>query len=103
MGSNVICWQDGALVFAMNEKELLDVLRKIFNLCEEYGLKLHAEKCKLFLAEAKFCGRVIEENGIRTTQEQRCDSEYGETLNGQRPSAVPLWDKLDEKWPSELL
>jgi len=50
---------------AASETELLERLRRFFEICREFGLKLHAEKTHLFLREANFCGRIIDSKGVR--------------------------------------
>jgi len=58
-------WLDDLLFFATTADELLTSLEAFFEVCAKFGLKLHAAKCKLFLKEVRWCGRVIGEQGIR--------------------------------------
>ena len=58
-------WQDEFLKHALNEDHLLKILRRHFELWSKFGLKLHASKCGFFLTEAKFCGRIIDQSGVR--------------------------------------
>ena len=44
---------------------MLISIERLFRLCWEHGLKLLAQKTKLFMREAKFCGRVIDAEAIR--------------------------------------
>lgn len=62
---NVVQWLDDFLVHSVNEGPLLDSIEMFFSQCQKYGLKLHAKKCDLFLKEAPFCGRLIDESGIK--------------------------------------
>lgn len=62
---HLLHWQDDGLAHANDEEQHIKLLRRIFALCEQYGLKLHAKKCELFLREAKFCGRLIDSDGVR--------------------------------------
>ena len=58
-------WIDDFLFHAENETELLDSIDQFLSICLEIGLKVHAEKTKLFLQEAQFCGRIISKDGIK--------------------------------------
>lgn len=60
-----IRWLDDFLIHATTEEELLRNIQLFFTKCREFGLKLHAKKCELFLKEIKFCGRIIGPDGIR--------------------------------------
>ena len=50
---------------ALNEDHLLELLRRYFELCSKFGLKLHASKFEFFLTEAKFCRRIIDQSTVR--------------------------------------
>ena len=52
-------WIDDFLFYARNENELLLNLKWFFRVCQEIGLKIHAEKTTLFAREVQFCGRII--------------------------------------------
>ena len=56
---------DDCTFHADTQSGLLDILEVAFGLCSNYGLKLHARKCKLFLQEVKWCGRIINGSGIK--------------------------------------
>ena len=58
-------WLDDFLLHAKTEEELLRALRAFFDICREFGLKVHALKTELFAKEATFCGRVFDQNGMR--------------------------------------
>lgn len=58
-------WLDDFLLHAQSEEQLLKYLELSLKQCREYGLKLQARKCELFLKEATFCGRAINWNGVR--------------------------------------
>ena len=53
------------LLHAKGEEDLLERIRKFFEICREYNLQLHAEKMDLFLTAARFCGRGVDSDGIR--------------------------------------
>lgn len=65
VSANMLQWLDDFLLHAKDEGTLIDILETYFARCREFGLKIHAEKTKLFLRETKFCGRIIDGEGIR--------------------------------------
>lgn len=62
---NLKAWIDDLALHTKTEEELLTVLRSVFHICRIHGLKLSASKCKFFLKSLDWCGRVIDERGIR--------------------------------------
>ena len=62
---NILQWLDDFMIHAESEEALLIILGRYLSICKTVGLKLHAKKCELFLTEAKFCGRIISEKGVR--------------------------------------
>ena len=57
-------WIDDFLFYAKNENELLDSLEAFFAVCNEVGIKIHAEKGSFFGNEATFCGRKFTAQGM---------------------------------------
>jgi hypothetical protein len=62
---SLIAWIDENLVHAKTEDDLLDVIDRFLAKCKALGLKLNVLKCDLYLRIAKFCGRLIDGDGIR--------------------------------------
>ena len=62
---DTLLWMDDCTFHADTQSGLLDILEVAFGLCSNYGLKLHVKKCKLFLQEVKWCGRIINGSGIK--------------------------------------
>lgn len=62
---HILIWLDDFLLHAENETELLEIWERMFKKCEEYGLKLHAEKCSLYETEVKWCGKYVSGEGVR--------------------------------------
>ena len=62
---NILQWLDDLLIHAETPEKLLDILGNFFEICQQHGIKLHAAKCKLFLTEVQWCGRLISKRGIR--------------------------------------
>jgi hypothetical protein len=61
----ILQWLDDLLFHCKTPAALLEVLREFFTICRTHGLKLHAKKSKLFLLEVKWCGRLINKDGVR--------------------------------------
>ena len=61
---NAIPWIDDVLMWANSDKELVELLRKLFERCKSFGLKLHAKKSQLYTRSAIWCGRMINAEGV---------------------------------------
>ncbi len=64
-GNLVLCYVDDILIASTTVREHLDRIREVFQCLRDAGLKLKAQKCKLFDTQIKFLGRKIDANGIR--------------------------------------
>ena len=60
----LIQWLDEFLLFAADEAELLDNVENFLKICEEYGLKVHAEKFKLFPPQQSFAAASLTKKGF---------------------------------------
>ena len=58
-------WIDDFLSYATEEDELLQNLKSFCKVCQEKGIKIHAEKTILFSGEVQFCGRIISADGLQ--------------------------------------
>ena len=65
IAQSMLLWLDDMLLYGTDATSLLHTLRKFFEICHSSGLKLHAKKCRLFLSEVKWCGKVIDGKGVR--------------------------------------
>ncbi|GMF55193.1 unnamed protein product [Phytophthora fragariaefolia] len=63
--NGLLNWIDDLLGYVETPEELLRILRRVLDICEEKGLKLNPKKCKLFMTEALWCGRVVSSEGVR--------------------------------------
>jgi RNase H-like domain found in reverse transcriptase/Reverse transcriptase (RNA-dependent DNA polymerase) len=81
MHDHLLQWIDDFVLHATTEQELLDLLEEYFRTCDKVGLKIHAQKSSLFAKEVKFCGRIIDGDGIRFDP-----SRLETLLNMQRPT-----------------
>ena len=65
MKNNLIQWLDDFLLHSRDESSLIFSLRTFFELCQKFGLKVHARKFVLFCMPVKFCGRIIDKGGVK--------------------------------------
>eukprot|EP00644_Phytophthora_capsici_P005004 jgi/Phyca11/96647/e_gw1.1.158.1 len=63
--NGLLIWIDDLLRYADSPEELLRILRSVLLICEKKGLKLNPKKCKFFMTEALWCGRVVSADGVR--------------------------------------
>ncbi|GMF21195.1 unnamed protein product [Phytophthora fragariaefolia] len=70
LGNGILCWLDDILGYAADTTALMELLDKGLARCEEYGLKLHAKKCRFFATEVKWCGKLISAQGVRHCPER---------------------------------
>ncbi len=69
--NGALVWLDDVLGFATDEEELMAILERILQLCDERGLKLNPEKCEFFKKkEVHRCGRIINEERVRHDPER---------------------------------
>ncbi|KAG3103460.1 hypothetical protein PI125_g13859 [Phytophthora idaei] len=64
VNKSVIVWIDDLLVFAETAEELVNVIEAVLQKLDEFGFILNLKKCSLFLTEVKWCGRIINKDGI---------------------------------------
>jgi RNase H-like domain found in reverse transcriptase len=63
--SNIKVWLDDCLFHTKTEDDLLATLNLFFKQCRAHGHKLHASKCLLFATTVRYCGRLINKDGVR--------------------------------------
>ncbi|KAF0702438.1 hypothetical protein AaE_015927 [Aphanomyces astaci] len=76
---NVLIWIDDILVWANTIDEYVSVLRAVFDVCTKFRLRLNPHKSKLLCSEIKWCGRIIDGDGVRqdpTRIQALCDIPY---------------------------
>lgn len=56
-------WLDDFTLHAKSEEELLEGLRKYFQICQRTGLFLSAKKNRYFKQSVRWCGRIITKDG----------------------------------------
>lgn len=62
---HLLIWIDDLLLYAADMETYLAKLAELFALLNQFGLKLSAKKSSLYQTEVKWCGRVIDANGVR--------------------------------------
>jgi hypothetical protein len=67
---SLIIWIDDILVYAKTEEDLLRAIEEVFDILNKFGLKLNPNKCELFKTDIKFCGKMIDQHGIRHDPER---------------------------------
>lgn len=63
-------FQDDVISAAATESKMLDNLRKIFEICRKYNLKLNPEKCLFFRHEVTFLGHKCSAKGLEPDEEK---------------------------------
>ena len=61
----ILQWLDDLLMHCPTPQDLLTTLESFFQLCRQHNIKLHARKCKFYLPEVTWCGRLISQDGVR--------------------------------------
>jgi hypothetical protein len=56
---SIIVWIDDILGHSSTERDWFSLLETTLKLLERYNVKLNIDKCKFFLTEVKFCGRIF--------------------------------------------
>ncbi|KAF1328445.1 hypothetical protein FI667_g6871, partial [Globisporangium splendens] len=67
---SLLVWIDDVIVYAANVTEFLQVLRKFFEILNEFNLKLNAMKSQLFQHQVKWCGKLISGDGVEHDPER---------------------------------
>lgn len=63
--NGLMIWIDDLLGYDDSDEGLLALLKKVLSICATKGLKLTPKKCKFYLREALWCGRVVLGEGVR--------------------------------------
>ncbi|KAE8910855.1 hypothetical protein PF005_g25439 [Phytophthora fragariae] len=62
---HLLIWIDDLLLYAEDVDTYLEKLGELFSLMNEFGLKLSAAKSSLFQRSVKWCGKIIDGDGVR--------------------------------------
>ncbi|KAE8905997.1 hypothetical protein PF003_g10101 [Phytophthora fragariae] len=62
---HLLIWIDDLLLYAEDVDTYLEKLEELFSLMNEFGLKLSAAKSSLFQRSVKWCGKIIDGDGVR--------------------------------------
>lgn len=58
-------YMDDLIVIGFNEQNHIGNLKRVFQICRQYNLKLNPIKCQFFRSEVVFLGHVCTESGLR--------------------------------------
>ena len=61
----ILQWLDDFLLYAKDERGLLDDIESFLQVCQDIGLKVHARKSHFFSKEVIFRGRIVSPEGIQ--------------------------------------
>ncbi|POM69893.1 Hypothetical protein PHPALM_13794 [Phytophthora palmivora] len=67
---HLLVWVDDLLLYASSVDEYLEKLQRIFCLINEFGLKLSVKKSSLYQKSVKWCGKIIDGDGVRHDPER---------------------------------
>jgi hypothetical protein len=60
----IIVWIDDILGHSNTEEDWFSLLETTLERLDRHNVKLNIDKCKFFLQEVKFCGRIFRHNGV---------------------------------------
>ncbi len=81
--ANLKAWIDDIAIHAGDEATLLSTLRAVCETCRAHGLFLSAMKCNLFARILHWCGRIIDEHGVKLDP-----SKLGAMQNAETPRSA---------------
>ncbi|POM60306.1 hypothetical protein PHPALM_30853 [Phytophthora palmivora] len=62
---HLLIWIDDLLLYAADLDTYMAKLAEFFELLNQFGLKLNAKKCSLYQRQVKWCGRILDHQGVR--------------------------------------
>ena len=66
--NKVVAYLDDILIMSHSFEEHLELVSKVLNTLNSYGIKLKLSKCKWFSPEIEYLGHTINEDGLRKTE-----------------------------------
>jgi len=70
LNKQLLIWLDDLLLYSSTIEEMYQGITSLFKLCLQYNLKLNANKCRFFQDSIKWCGRIIDQEGIKQDPER---------------------------------
>ncbi|KAE8960742.1 hypothetical protein PR001_g30281 [Phytophthora rubi] len=67
---HLLIWIDDLLLYAADMDTYLEKLAEFFSLLNQFGLKLSIKKSSLYETEVKWCGRILNNQGVRHDPER---------------------------------
>lgn len=66
----VQCILDDMIITGATTAQHLENLETVLKRLQDYGLRLHQDKCEFFKERIQFCGHIIDKEGLHKTQEK---------------------------------
>ena len=70
LNTHLLVWIDDLLLYAEDIETYLVKLQLLLSIADRFGLKFSAAKTSLYQKEVSWCGRVINEHGVRYSPEK---------------------------------
>lgn len=67
---HLLIWIDDIMLYAEDIDVYLVKLQEMLSLVDTFGLKLGVKKCSLYQTQVKWCGRVVDEHGVRYDEDR---------------------------------
>lgn len=64
LSPHTLLWLDDILIHSQTPHSLLESISRFLSLCDKHNLRLHPEKCIIFTRRVRWCGRIIDGNGV---------------------------------------
>ena len=84
-----LLWLDDLLLFAPSVDKLFQLINDLLQLCRDYNLYLHPEKCQFCTTTVRWCGRIITPQGVTFDPK-----DYQGIYNLQMPTTVAQLQQL---------
>jgi len=68
--SQLLIWLDDLLLYATTIDQMFEAITSLFEICVKYNLKLNAKNCNFFQGSIKWCGHIIDHQGIKQDPER---------------------------------
>ena len=65
LAQHSLSWLDDILLHTTNIDQLLECISAFFSLCSQFNLRLHPKKCLSYTSSVRWCGRIIDAEGIK--------------------------------------
>lgn len=66
----VLIYVDDFIIFTKDHEKGMEILREVFTIAEQYGLRFNWKKCQFLQVRIEFLGHVIENNTVYPTEKK---------------------------------